>query len=184
MKKLLIVAVIFAFIAVSASAQVPAKPFTVYASAGLSVPMASDFKDAYKMGYHGNAQLGFNSFPKGEVLINLDYHTFSPDWGDAAGFDGGTLSAILAGADVKLNLGVPAAPMSPFIFGGGGLAVLSWSDITTPLGSGPVESQNKFYFEVGGGVTFTQFFVKVKYVSISTDGSSIGFAPVSVGMKF
>lgn len=184
MKKLLIFMFILVFSAVTASAQVPAKPFSIYVSGGLDMPTSSSFKDGYKTGFDANAQLGFDAFPKSQFLINLGYHHFSADWGNVTGYDGGDMNIILAGGDLKLDLGLPAAPMKPFVLGGLGLAVLSWSDVTTPLGSGPVDSKSKFYFEIGGGVEFTQFFVKVKYVNIATSGSSLGFIPINVGVKF
>ena len=185
MTKLLSFALVFAFTAMTASAQVPAKPFTVYGSVGLSMPMSPDyFKDGYKMGFHGNAQLGFNAFPKTEFLVNLGYHSLSADFGDVTGYDGGTLSAILVGGDLKFNLGVPTAPIKPFVFAGAGIAVLSMSDLTTPFGTYTVDSENKFYFEIGGGVEFTQFFVRVKYVNVATEDDATALIPISVGMKF
>ncbi len=186
MKKIAILLAVLVFGVVgSASAQVPVKPFTIYGAAGLSSPTSPDgFKDGYNMGYHADAQLGFNAFPKTEFLLNLGYHTFGADFGDLTGYDGGTMSFILAGGDLKLNLGVPLAPVKPFVFAGAGLAVLSMSDLTTPLGTGSFESINKFYFEIGGGVEFTQFFVRVKYVSVATEGDSFALIPLSIGMKF
>ncbi|KAA3633236.1 MAG: hypothetical protein DWP97_09530 [Calditrichaeota bacterium] len=184
MKKILLLAIIVMAFAFSASAQVPAKPFNIYASAGLTLP-SGDASDFYKSGFHGNAQLGFNSFPKGEILINLGYHKLSSDY---EGVEGGDLSAILAGADLKLNLGVPAAPISPFVFAGAGISTLSWSDETETIGTVTTtytyDSENKFYFEVGGGVQFSQFFVKVRYVNISIDDMTLAMLPLSVGVKF
>lgn len=185
MKKLLIVTLVIAFTAMAVSAQVPAKPFTIYGAAGISLPTSPDlFKDAYKTGFHGDAQLGFNAFPKTEFLINLGYHSFSADFGDSTGYDGGTLSAFLAGGDLKLNLGVPMAPVKPFVFAGAGMAVLSISDLVTPDGTYTSDSETKFYFEIGGGIEFTQFFIRAKYVSISTEDESTATIPISLGVKF
>ena len=185
MKKLFILAVILAFTAMTASAQVPAKPFNIYGSAGITMPMSPDvFKDGWNMGFHGNAQLGFNAFPKTELLLNLGYHTFSADFGDLTGYEGCTFSTILTGVDLKLNLGVPMAPIKPFVFAGGGLAVMSFSDLTTTSGTISFDSENEFYFEIGGGVEFTKFFVKLKYVSIATEGESTALVPISIGLKF
>ncbi len=186
MKKFtIILAVLVLGVVGSASAQIPAKPFTIYGAAGLSSPMSPDiFKDGWKMGFHADAQLGFSTIPKGEFLLNLGYHTFGADFGALSGFDGGTFSTILAGGDFKLNLGVPMAPVKPFIFAGLGIAVVSMSDLTTPLGTATFESSNDFYFEIGGGVEFTQFFIRAKYVSIATEGESTAFVPISLGLKF
>lgn len=186
MKKFTILLAVLLFgVVASTSAQVPAKPFTIYGAAGLSMPTAPDFfKDGYKTGFHGDAQIGFNTFPKTEFLLNLGYHTFSPDFGDLVGFDGATISMILAGADLKLNLAVPMAPIKPFVFVGGGLAVLSMSDLITPVGTYPSDSENKFYFEIGGGIEFTQFFVRAKYVSIAVEDEAFTLIPISVGIKF
>ena len=145
MKKILLLTALVALIASSAFAQVPAKPFTIYVGGGLTLPMSPDvFKDGWSTGFHGSAQLGFNSIPKGEFLLNLEFHRFGADFGDLSGYDGGAFSSILVGGDFKLNFGLPMAPTKPFILGGVGLAVLSFSDLTTPSGTATFDSENDF----------------------------------------
>ena len=125
MKKLLILALILAFTAMTASAQVPAKPMTIYGGVGMSLPTSPDeFKDFWSMGFHGLGAVGFNAAPKLQLLGKIEYHNFAFDWGDIPG-DGGAISFLMIGGDVKLNLGVPLAPTKPFILGGVGMATAS-----------------------------------------------------------
>ena len=185
MKKVLLLTVLLVFVASAAMAQVPAKPFTIYVGGGLTMPMSPDgFKDNQSMGFHGFGQLGFNVIPKGELVINLEYHMFGGDWQDPDITGGGDFSVIMAGADFKLNLGLPAAPMRPFILGGAGIAIESVSDFETTLGDISFDSENDIYIQFGGGVTFNKFFVKARYVHIMTEGDATAMVPVSVGISF
>lgn len=191
MKKTLLLTVLAIFIASAAMAQAPVKPFTIYAGGGLTMPMGPDyFKDNTKMGFHGFAQLGFDVIPKGQAVINLEYHMIGADWDNAKYgtdyTDGGDVSIIMVGGDFKFNFGLPAAPIKPFVFGGVGLAISSQSDITsTSMGTLPAgDSQNDMYFQFGAGVHFNQFFAKARYVNIMTEGESSSMIPISVGVSF
>lgn len=204
MKKSLLVIVVMLVFASGAFAQVPAKPFNIYAGGGLTMPSSPDaFKDGFKMGFHGTAKLGLKAVPKGEILLNLEYHMFGLDNEDMYGtnVDGGDLSIIMAGADYKLNLGVPLAPVNPFIQAGGGLAIISMSDLsyTDPvLGDIDVttESINKIYLEIGGGIEFNKFFASIRIVNIFNGSTEYDVSamevkeksalmiPLTVGVKF
>ncbi len=180
MKKFLIIALVIAFTAMTASAQIPAKPITIYGSAGISLPSSpSEFSDSWKMGFHGMGGVGFNIAPKMQLIGKIEYHSFAFDW-DKAGLSGSglALQALMFGGDIKFSLAVPAAPTKPFLIGGIGMGKVSFSNI-----SGVDET--KVYFEFGGGVDFSSsMFISARYVSISSSGSSTGFIPFSIGFKF
>lgn len=202
MKKVFLLILVLAFAASSGFAQVPAKPFNIYAGAGLTMPMSPDnLKDGTKLGFHGTAKLGFNTFPKGEFVIGLDYHYLPADLGmfedeGITDADGGDMSVIMAGGDLKLNLGIPMTGLNPFVHGGIGMAIISFSDLSwTQPGVGErlvtTDSENKFYFQIGGGLEFNKFFVDVRYINILKatyddvgDETSASIIPITVGVKF
>ncbi len=188
-----IVAVMAVLMTTSAMAQAPAKPFNMYLGGGGSLP-SGDLADGWKMGFHGIGRLGMAMAPKMELLFGADFHTFGLDLPDEADVDGGAFSAILIAGDVKLNLGVPNSNMNPFVFGGGGMASISISDMTGEMYNPSTdqfetvtvsfESETKAFFEFGAGVEMGKMFIQGKYVSIQADGESINYIPFSLGFKF
>ena len=198
MKKLLILTVILAFVALSANAQI-SKPFNIYAGAGLSLPMGPDaIKDTYKTGIQGLGGVGFSMGPKFQLVGNIGYNSFAMDWEQLeqtlslslTDMSGGSLIAFTIGVDGKFDLGLPAAPMTPFLVGGAGLAMLSISDVSDGTFSVPVSyDATKVYFEFGAGVEFKagpafNMFLMGKYVNIATEGESLSYVPVTLGVKF
>ena len=185
MKKLLILTVILAFVAMSASAQV-SKPFNIYVGGGLSMPISPDgFKDAYKSGFHGMGAIGYNAGPGFQLMGKIEYHKFSLDIDNplASIFD---MNFFMFGAAGKYAIGLPAAPIKPFVLGGAGFANISLS--------GGDNSITEFYFEFGGGAEFKlgpamNLFVMAKYVNVATSdlwvsGDATAFIPITVGLKF
>lgn len=190
MRTRFIVLVVLVLIAVSAQAQVPAKPFSIYLQGGITLPSGpEEISDAYKMGYHFGGGLGIALGPMFQVVPKAEYHLIPRDFGDLDG-DGLELSVILVGADLRANINLPAAPIKPFLIGGGGMAISKTNDGT--MDSSPFEqsdSQSDFYFNVGGGLNLSAGpgfspFIQVRYVSISTEGDDIVTIPVSLGLKF
>jgi opacity protein-like surface antigen len=197
MKKSLLVLSILMVFALSASAQMPSKPFNLYAGGGLSLPMSPDgFKDGYKTGFHGYIGCGFNVMPTLQLMGKLEYHTLSADW---AGYtlalgvdeeaDGGTYTPLMFGVDGRWSFGVPAMPARPYVLGGLGFAHLSISDIEYEGGSMSFDSETKFYFNIGGGVDFkitpvSSLFVQARWINIATEGDATAMIPITVGMKF
>ncbi len=194
-----IMAVMAVLMTTSVMAQTPAKPFNMYLGGGGSLP-SGDLADGWKMGFHGTCRFGVPLASKMELTIGADFHTFALDMAGIrgivsipAGFDvdGGAFTALLLGGDIKLNLGVPNTNMNPYLFGGGGMASLSISDITVTETStgvsntapGP-ESETKAFFEFGAGVEMGKIFIQGKYVSIQAEGESINYIPFSLGFKF
>lgn len=198
MKKLLVILAVLVAFAASASAQAPT-PFSVYAGGALSLPQSDAFKASFDNGYHGFVGLGFKVAPILQVIGKVEYHTFKFDFDNSvgsAGFTGGTNKMIMFGLDGKLSPNLPASPVKPYFLGGLGLANIKQSEFEGPaslslslFNSIITESQTKVYFNVGAGADLLSnpafgIFAQVRYVSISTDGESAAFVPISLGVRF
>jgi opacity protein-like surface antigen len=195
MKKSLIVFFGVSMLTLSAFAQVPT-PFSLYVGGALSLPNAPDgFKDSFKTGYHGLVGLGYKMGPGFQVVGKVEYHNFGSDFSSLSGVEGGNTKMWLFGGDARLALALPAAPIKPFVFAGAGLANVKQSDFTgdasliTSLTLSYPESQNKLYYNLGGGVELGggpsfSIFAQVRYVSVSTEGDNTAFVPITIGLKF
>jgi len=176
-----------------ASAQLPSKPFSIYIQGGLSAPQ-EDFNSLYKLGYHGAAGIGFSVFPRLEAAPRVSYHKFSPE-SDAAlldleslvDFDGGDLTMIMYGVDLKLNLGLVLT--HPYLLAGYGRARFDIEDVTFSLSG--VEHTETFdaytdsYWVLAGGLEFTRTFVEGRYITF-LDGDDDGarrLITLSVGLR-
>ncbi len=187
MKKLLILTVILAFVAMSASAQVP-KPFSFYFGAGMSPQSSPDgFKDYYNQGFHGMGAFGYNMNPGFQVMGKLEYHSFGFDTDAEASLATSFLSLlgnqqfVMMGGAGKYSFGLPAAPVKPYVIGGVGLAAISY-EISSA-------SVSELYYEFGGGAEFKigpamNLFAMARFVNIAVEGGSYAYIPVSVGLKF
>ncbi len=200
MKKIPLLLIILLFgVVASTSAQVPGKPFTLYLDAGLNSVSAPDtFKDLHKLGYHFEGGLGFKVFPFVQVVGKVGLNTIAKDWNltpilsDA--LSGGNIKIMTFGLDARAAIGAPLAPIKPFAFIGGGYAKLTEDDITITTGVlgdyniSAMDDQTKFYYNIGAGLEFGggpfSFFLQARYTSIATDGESIKYIPVSLGIKF
>ncbi len=195
MKKSLLAMICVVVFALSVSAQVSA-PFSLYAGGALSLPSAPDgFKDSFKTGYHGLIGLGYKMGPGFQLVGKAEYHKFAFDFAGLSGVDGGDSKMWMFGGDGRFALGLPAAPVKPFVFGGVGIANIKQSDfggnlsLASSLTPSFPESQNKVYYNFGGGVELKTgpgfcLFVQGRYVSIATEGNSTSFIPITVGLKF
>ncbi len=196
MKKLLFASLISLALVAVAGAQVPV-PFSIYGGGLLSFPNApTEFKDAYKNGFHGMLGLGYKAAPIAQVVGKAEYHRFGFDFADVDGVSNGAQSVWMYGADLRLGLNLPASPIKPFIIGGAGLAHVSFSPfegtnltLTTALNDVLPEAQNKMYYNFGGGIDFklgpmTSLFAQVRYVSIATDDEATSFVPLTLGLRF
>jgi opacity protein-like surface antigen len=205
MRKFALTVIVLAIFAISANAQV-SKPFSLYLGGGVTLPNSPDyFKEGYKMGFHGTGGVGLKLIPLIEVVGKVEYHSFSLDDEEFLGegaedvdISGGTLTAILYGADARLALNVPGSPMKPFVLAGAGFASLSTSSlkIDDEEWGKPFESKTKFYFNVGAGLEIGSLFIQGRYVSISSEEPSeeavklgaekkaIVSIPITLGIKF
>ena len=99
-------------------------------------------------------------------------------------------------ADGRFSLGVPAAPLKPFVLGGIGMAYQKATDfsgsnagLAASLNALMPESATNFYFNVGAGADFKtgpawSLFAQVRYVSIATEGEASAWVPITLGLKF
>jgi len=196
MKKIMIAAILVLAFALTASAQVPVKPFSIYIGGGLTLPNSPDgFKDMYKTGFHGLAALAINlpTVQGLSVLGKLQYHMLSlkddVTFAGEAITDGGSAKIFMFGADGVYRLGTPGGVASPFFGAGGGFANSTTSDITTASGTYAFDSSTDFYWNILAGLDLkagpsVSLFATFAYVSISTEGDAITMIPITVGLKF
>lgn len=190
MKKLLLIVAVLLCLAAVATGQ-DVKPIDIYIGGGVSIPNAPEgFKDWFKMGYHGMGGVEAKAFTGFSLLFLADYNRFSPD---VEGIDGGEISLLSFTLNAKLGLGVPAAPLKPYFFGGVGLANTSVSDIDASEPDGisvyTMESKTDACFGVGAGLEFkagpsAAIFVQGRYMIIATEGDALSYFPITVGFKF
>lgn len=187
-------AIITIFLFQISSAQITDKPFDIYVGAGLSVPASqnSEISDNYKTGFHGMGGIGFNVNRYVETVLKLEYHSLARDWTHAnvPKGEGGTLQAMFGGADLKLAPNAYGSPVLPYIFGGVGVAIFSFSDLAgaTAFTFAP-EDESKVYYNIGAGIEIATgdeltLFVQGSYVSVAFDEHKRAFVPITVGLKF
>jgi len=176
------------FLAASVMAQLPGKPFTVSVAGGISAP-TGELNDIWKAGYHGSGRIAHSFAPKLELTAGLDYHSFPRDALGISNLEGGDYKVLMLAVDLRLNLGVYPMPWKPFLFGGGGIARASTSDMTYPdvFGSGTItvegDSNTKPFIEIGGGINFSLFFIQGKFVNIFYDDGNVKYVPISAGIR-
>lgn len=203
MKKSFAIIFVLGLFALGVSAQVPSKPFNIYAGGGLTITSSpQSFKDRYKLGYHFSGGLGIKVAPFTQVIGKVEYHSIVRDWQDIRTLDyisdnsisGGTRQIWLFGLDARIGADAPMVPIKPFIIGGVGLAYSCETDITTSLPVSQIssqlyDSQTKFYLNVGGGLDFSAgpiftMFIEGRYLNIQQDGDNLILIPISLGVKF
>ena len=193
MKKTLLIMGIVTVFAMSASAGAP-NPFSIYAGGAVSMPSSDGFNTGWGMGWHGMAGAGYKLAPKFQVVGKLEYHNFSSDLAGLP-IDGGNTKITMFGTDGRYSFGLPAAPITPYFFGGLGMAHVTWDEysgtdlLTASINEFLPISQDKMYYNFGAGVDLKtgpawSLFAQGRYVSISTDGEAWSFIPVTVGLKF
>lgn len=201
LKKILLTLAVLIAVAAGVQAQdSQTKSWNLYLGAGASLPMG-DFKDTYSTGLHGSGAFGFNVAPGFQILGKVEFHTFSiqDDFRSflvpgATNLEGGGSNVLMFGGAAKYNFRMENSKMSPYLIGGLGMASVSFKDITgdsagTSFTRTPPDGTTKMYFEVGAGLEFggsesMAFFVQGRYVSVSTEGSSSTFIPLTVGIRF
>lgn len=210
--KLIIITLLL--ISTSTFAQTPAKPFNLYFSAGTDFPVKPDFfNDFHKLGYNLTGGLGFSALPRIQAIGRVGLHKILKDWNsikyaDELGnvyedaFDGGDITMITYGVDLKLDLSLPALPVKPYLLGGIGFAKLSEGDMKI-MGAGVdalsdlefIDEGNQFYYSLGGGVALSSgpmfsFFLEARYMNIKQDmvqgyeSDNLIVIPINLGIKF
>ena len=177
MKKTAFLFALIVGLASTASAQLPSKPFSIYIQGGASVPQ-EDFGDRYKLGYHGAGGLGISIFPKVEAVGRVSYHKYSLESAASLlgidspdGVDGGDLTMLMYGADLKLNLGVLVT--NPYLLAGYGWAKFDREDVTYSVLSvehtETGDSHTDNYWILGGGIEFSRTFIEGRYITFLED---------------
>ena len=124
------------------------KPFNLSLGVGLSFP-ADTLNDYYGAGLHVAGSAGFKPIPAFELLPTVEYHSLSLDH-DLG--DGGGMTAVMFGCDVRLPFPLRSASR-PYIIGGIGFAHLATNAITTESITIPSHSETEFYINFGTGST-------------------------------
>ncbi len=151
------------------------KPFQLGIAGGASQPM-SDLKEGADLGYNGTVAMGIN-LPFIPVGLRIDgaYNQF----GQKAG--GPKLHIMSATGNVVWKL--PSVGVSPYLIGGAGLYIP-----TAEVSGLPSASENHFGWNAGAGVTLpltiVKAFVEARYNSISANGSTMNFVPLTFGIMF
>jgi len=151
------------------------KPFSIGVAGGVTQPM-SDLSDASDMGYNGTVALGIN-LPFIPVGLRFDgaYNQFGQKSG------GPKLHIMSATGNVVWKL--PSIGVSPYLIGGAGLYIP-----TVEVSGLPSASENHFGWNAGAGVTLpltiVKAFVEARYNSISVNGSTTNFVPLTFGIMF
>ncbi len=142
---------------------------------GLLMPMG-DYKTADKMGFIGQAGIGFPAGPIG-IRIEADYGQTS----HKAPADGNT--KIIGGMGAAVYHFKTPASVTPYVLGGVGMYNVKVD--VTGVGSA---SETKFAFGVGAGLemkmTSMSLYLEAKYMNIATSGSATTFIPITVGLRF
>lgn len=206
MRKLLLFIMVISLIAGSVSAQTP-KLLNWYLQGGVSMPQ-EDFKDVWKMGYHGGVKVGLGIFPLIEPMVNVSYNLFpldnDPFAEEGIEIEGADMNIITYGVEAKLNLGQDG--MGLYVFAGGGGARVDIKEITIPgadlelFGTDEAtydpDSESMEYLTLGLGYQATSFFIEARYTKILDDvdlkninldadeEGTLVYIPISIGFKF
>lgn len=141
-----------------------------------------DAKDAFDNGWHGGGLLVFN-FPVVPVGLRVDaaYHKLDPAESVVSPGD----AEILA-ATANVTVGFRLLVLKPYVVGGVGYYRLDFSDESFP--SAFSGTNNETGWNAGAGVSISlrniDVFVEARYHSVSTDGETFQFVPVSIGLAF
>ena len=151
------------------------KPFQLGIAGGASQPM-SDLKTSNNMGYNGTVAMGIN-LPFIPVGLRVDgaYNQFGQKTG------GAKLHIISATGNLVWKL--PNVGVAPYLIGGAGLYMP-----TVEVSGLPSSSESKFGWNAGAGInlplTVVKAFVEARYNSVSVNGSTIQFVPLTFGIMF
>jgi opacity protein-like surface antigen len=152
-------------------------PFEIGASGGIAFP-TGDLGNATNTGYNVAVAVGFRSqFMPLAVRAEAAYNQFGLQGG------GGNINipSFTGNVEYTLPLGLG---FTPYAIGGAGLYRPS-----ADFGGGNTGTENHFGWNVGGGVriplsTSFQTFVEARYNSVSVQGGTLSFIPVTFGVMF
>lgn len=147
-------------------------------SAGIAAPMG-DFGDVADLGFVVGGQWSTGLGEKLMLRINVDVSRYgiNPDLADG--------NFLLIGGMANIVFPVPTeSGFKPYLLGGVGMTN-SKANVT---GGGGGDSSTDLAFNGGAGFNFMMgshtWFTEVKFVSVQTDGTSLTYVPVTLGIKF
>jgi hypothetical protein len=160
------------------------RPFNLSLGVGLSFP-ADTLNDYYSVGMHVAGSAGFKLISSLELRPTVEYHSLSLDHDRG---DGGGMTAVMFGCDVRLPFPLRSAAR-PYIIGGIGFAHLATNAITTESITIPSQSQTELYTDFGAGIDrkvagMLSMFFQIRYVSIATDEKKTYMIPLTLGVRF
>jgi opacity protein-like surface antigen len=172
----LVAATLLVAVAATASQAQMAKTSHFGISGGIAAPM-SDFGDAADLGFIVGGQWSTGLGERLNLRINVDLSRY----GLPNNVDGNWM---LIGGMANLVLPIHTeSGFKPYVLGGLGITNAKL-DVT---GAGS-NSASKLAFNGGIGFDFMMgsrsWFTEVKFVSVQTDGSSLTYVPVVLGIKF
>ncbi len=198
MKKNILLSLAIVLIATSISAQVP-KPITLYVGGGITKPTAMEYLDEYwKSGYNLNAGIGLNFLPMFQTVIKAQYHQLPLDkdeLGITLPIELPDFRAVTIGLEERFNMANPAMKIKPYVFGGAGIAITTFSAFEAEALEGTniaftnLEDANKFYYSFGGGLELKSFllisiYAQIEMIQIATEFETTQLIPFTVGIKF
>ncbi len=159
----------------AASASAQGSPFEIGGAAGVAIP-TGDLADFTDMGYNATFLVGFNP---AYLPIGLRFDAAYNEFGFSDGVDGNVnVSSFTANGVFKL----PTGGFTPYLIGGAGLYRVG-ADLF-----GETDAQNKFGFNVGGGISMPlsgfKVFVEARYNHVSLDGGNVTYVPIVFGASF
>lgn len=168
------VAAALAFSAADAQAQVG------FSVAGGPTFATGDMGDAMDMGYHAKAAVGF-SIPMIPVALEADgmFTRFNASGDVDAHFQ------VLSGS-LNARINIPTPGISPYIIGGVGMYNGKFGGDDVPDG---VESETDIGVNIGAGVSMGLVgmggvFAEARLHNVFSEGESMRFVPVSIGIRF
>ncbi|HEU4748885.1 MAG TPA: outer membrane beta-barrel protein [Gemmatimonadaceae bacterium] len=151
-------------------------PFEIGGAIGAAVPVG-DLGDVTDLGYNATFMLGYNPvfLPVG-LRFDAAYNEFG-----ISDTDGNVnIPSFTANAIFKL----PTGGFTPYVVGGAGLYRVSAQLF------GATESENRFGWNIGGGISMPlsgfKVFVEARYNNVSGEGGStdLSFVPIVFGASF
>lgn len=147
--------------------------------AGVSLP-TGDFGEGVKTGWLGQVIAGItgaNGMLGGRIDGMYVRHSFD-------GTVDGSTTLLGANADVVLSPGSAGAKLRPYVLGG-----IGFFNGKSKVAGVSSDGETKFAFNLGGGLTVKAgarmaVFLEARYISVRTEGSSTGFIPISIGLRW
>lgn len=160
------------------------KPLTLYLGGGITNPTSDKLDNGWKRGVHAAAALGIRLGSHSELMLRAGVHSLGADKTFYSIAEGGRFTAVVYGAGLKYNFGLPLVPFKAFLLGGAGAAVLNVSDVFPPTPQVPLTARrNRPYFSVGAGLSIGPYWGQIRVITSKADGDTFTFVPLTVGIK-